>query len=258
MSQDIRIALFQSDMVWEEAAENCRRNGLLLERYFTQTKEVPHLIVFPEFFTTGFSMNPDIAEDADGISARWMRDVSRRFGVAVVGSIPTKADGFIYNRCYFVTSDGDEWHYDKRHLFRMSDENKVYSPGEERVIVSYQSWRIALNICYDLRFPVWSRNKGLEYDLMINIASWPDTRIFLTEHLVKARAIENMSYFAFVNRVGESPSDSYNGCSRIVSPKGEDIAREESIEGVKVLSATLSKSAMEIFRNKFPAWMDAD
>lgn len=261
MPSDLNIVLCQMPVVWESAEENCRRLSSVLERYFSDCgtgAAVPDVLVFPEFFSTGFTMNREAAQGGDGFTLGWMKEISQKYGAAVVGSVAVSEDGKIFNRCYFVSQETGVKHYDKRHLFRMGEENEIYSAGSERVIVGYKGWNIALNVCYDLRFPVWSRNAGNGYDLMINVASWPSSRIRVTEPLVKARAIENMSYFAFVNRTGEDPSNSYSGGSMIVSPKGDDMASQRHIDGFDFYYASLSYSSMKAFREKFPAWMDGD
>ena len=253
---DLNIVLCQCDILWEAPRENCRRLSHLVERYMEG--RTVDLLVFPEFFSMGFTMNYDAGLLEGGQTLRWMQSIALKYNLAVVGSVPTAEGGKIVNRCYFIVPDGAELHYDKRHLFRMGEENEHYAAGESRVIAQYKGWNIALNVCYDLRFPVWSRNVGLEYDLLLNVASWPDSRIGVTEHLIKARAIENMSYAAFCNRIGEDPGNSYNGHSRVISPRGEDIAVAVNMDSAQFLSATLSGSKLDSLREKFPAWKDAD
>ena len=252
----LKVALCQCDVVWESPKENGERLWEPLEKFF-DGHSADHL-VFPEFFSMGFTMNRDAVAAEGGNTLGWMKRVAQRFDVAVVGSVPTPVEGKIRNRCYFITPDGAETYYDKRHLFRMGQENEHYSAGGRQVVVPFRGWNIALNVCYDLRFPVWSRNVENRYDLLVNIASWPDSRIGVTEHLVKARAIENMSYALFCNRVGQDPSNSYNGHSRVVSPRGEDMATEIEFGGVTFLVATLSSEKLDMLREKFPAWKDAD
>lgn len=253
---DLKVVLCQCDVVWESPQENCRRVTLLLDSYFEAGEA--DVVVLPEFFSMGFTMNAAAVLEESGVTLSWMESAARKYGAAIVGSVPTMVDGKIRNRCFFIAPDGAKTHYDKRHLFRMGQENEHYSPGDEKVTVPYKGWRIALNVCYDLRFPVWSRNVGLEYDVLINIASWPDSRIGITEHLVKARAVENMCYALFCNRIGEDPSNSYNGHSRVVSPRGEDIAVAENKGEAQLLCATLSARKLDSLRERFPAWKDAD
>lgn len=253
---DLKVFLCQCDILWEAPQENCQRLSSMIDEQLQG--EGADLLVLPEFFTMGFTMNYDAVLSEGGLTLLWMHSIARKHNLAVVGSVPTAQGGKIVNRCYFVCPDGEEFHYDKHHLFRMGEENVHYSAGDSRVIVQYKGWNIALNVCYDLRFPVWSRNVGLEYDLLINIASWPDSRIGVTEHLIKARAIENMSYAVFCNRIGEDPGNSYNGHSRVVSPRGEDIAVAENMGSAQFLRATLSAQRLDNLREKFPAWKDAD
>lgn len=253
---DLKILLCQCDIVWEAPKENCRRLSELLDGYLKVGDA--DILVLPEFFSMGFTMNYPAVLSEGGVTLRWMDDVAKRYNLAVVGSVPTALDGKIVNRCYFIAPGGVQTHYDKHHLFRMGEENEHYSAGDSKVIVEYKGWKIALNVCYDLRFPVWSRNVALEYDLLVNVASWPDSRIGVTEHLIKARAIENMSYALFCNRIGADPSNGYNGHSRIISPRGEDIAVAEDLGAAQFLSATLSAQKLDSLREKFPAWRDAD
>lgn len=253
---DLKVVLCQCDVKWEAPQENCRRLTSLLERYFEGRGA--DLLVLPEFFSMGFTMNSEAVALEGGYTLDWMHSVAEKYGVAVVGSVPTCVQGKICNRCYFIAPDGAETHYDKRHLFRMGEETAHYSSGDKRVTVSYKGWNILLNVCYDLRFPVWSRNVDNGYDILINVASWPQTRIGVTEHLIKARAIENIAYAIFCNRIGEDPSVQYNGHSRIISPRGDDIAVAEDFGQAQFLSATLSAEALEQLRMRFPAWKDAD
>lgn len=260
MPNDIIIALGQTPIVWESAAENCSRLSSVIADYINvcDSDRRPDILVLPEMFSTGFTMNPEAVQSERGPSLKWMAEICELYGIAVVGSVAVEEGGNVYNRCYFVSEDTRTRFYDKRHLFRMGKENDFYSAGDRKLIVNFRGWNVAINVCYDLRFPVWSRNVEKGYDLMINVANWPSSRIKVTEHLVKARAVENMSYYAFVNRVGDDPSNSYNGFSRIVSPKGDDIASVKNVNGVDFFSAELSYSKLLGLREKFPAWMDGD
>lgn len=258
----MKIALFQVDIIWESPIENCRRYSELLEKYFLTKggtgSAMPDIIVFPEFFTTGFTMNTSFAESTSGISVEWMRNISKKYNVAIVASVPIREGEKVFNRCFFIAPDGQEHYYDKRHLFRMGAESEYFMAGNLSTVISYKSWNIALNICYDLRFPIWSRNVDLGYDIMINVASWPSARISVVEHLAKARALENLSYYVFLNRVGEDVDNTYTGQSRVVDYLGNDIGEEEVMDGVSVYTASLKIDKLKEFRNKFPAWKDAD
>ena len=251
----LRILVCQYDTIWENPQENHIRLGRELEEYLSKAGAEVDIVVLPEFFATGFTMNGSFAQDEQGETLSFLKDISRKFNVAVVGSVPVKEDGNIYNRAYFVTEDGVVNHYDKKHLFRMSNENKVYASGSQKTIFEYKGWNISLNVCYDLRFPLWSRNINNQYDLMINVASWPIQRISAAQTLAKARAIENQAYYIFANRSGNSPFEEYNGGSMIVDYKGKDIAQGDN---GKFLRATLDLEGLRTFRTKFPAWMDAD
>lgn len=256
----LNILLYQYDILWEKPLENLDTVESNLRKWFAVKGTVVDIVVLPEFFTTGFTMDNSFAECEPGITLERMMEWSKEFDAAIVGSLPVRDGEFIYNRCYFVTPDGSVSKYDKRHLFRMSRENEVYSAGNEKVVVDFRGWKIALNICYDLRFPVWSRNWGAAdgYDLMINVASWPLQRIEAAQILAKARAVENLSYFIFANRVGKSPSEEYSGGSMVIDFKGNDISEDRSVDGLKFLVAILDLEKLRKFREKFPAWMDAD
>ena len=235
----LRVLVYQYDIVWENPDLNHIKIEEQLGKFFADDRA--DIVVLPEFFATGFTMNGACAQDMQGKSLTFLKYVSQKFKSAVVGSVPVAENGLIYNRSLFVTPEGVVYQYDKKHLFRMSCE--------------YKGWKIALNVCYDLRFPVWSRNVENQYDLMINVASWPVQRIAAAQILAKARAIENQCYYIFANRSGDSPYEKYNGGSMIVDYKGNDIAAGEN--GM-LLTADLDLEGLRNFRSKFPAWMDAD
>ena len=178
--------------------------------------------------------------------------------MAVVASVPTLADGHRYNRCYFIAPEGEEWHYDKRHLFSPSGESGAYEKGRSRCTVPYKGWNIELNVCYDLRFPVWSRNPDCGYDLLLNIANWPAIRIEAADILLHARAVENACYAAFCNRIGKDALCEYDGHSMIVNFFGQDMARRRRVGGVRFLTADLSLPKLQHYRSRFPVSEDAD
>jgi len=256
MVNNLKVALFQTDIIWEDAAATVASIERGVYSYCNEHK--PDLIVFPETFSVGFSMNPDISETCDGVSVSWLRKVSRELSAAVIASVPIIEGELRYNRCFFIAPDGLLHHYDKRHLFNYSGEGDTYVPGREKRVVCYKGWSIMLNVCYDLRFPVWSRNVGNGYDLLVNIANWPDTRIEAATSLIRSRAIENCSYALFCNRVGDDPMCHYNGMSTIIDYFGNTIAESEECCGIKVFSAELSRKDLDHYRNRFPAWKDAD
>ena len=252
----LKIALCQHNIVWEDARATISQIDGPVRRFCARTH--PDLLAFPEAFSVGFTMNPAVSEPADGPSATWLRELARSSGVAVVASVPTLEGKARYNRCYFIAPDGQEWHYDKHHLFTPSGESPAYDPGNRRCTVPYRGWNIALNVCYDLRFPVWSRNVGCEYDLLLNIANWPDIRIRAAVMLLHARAIENACYAAFCNRIGQDTFCDYDGRSMIVDFFGDDIARRHNVGGVPFFSAILSLSKLQHYRERFPVTADAD
>jgi len=252
----MRIALCQSDIVWEQAARTIEMLDEPVHRFCA--KYSPDVLVLPETYSVGFTMNESVAEKEDGVSASWLRKTAAETGVALVASIPIEENPRRYNRCHFVTPDGKEYHYDKHHLFNYSGEGKAYTPGDKVCLVDYRGWRFNINICYDLRFPVWSRNTGLDYDVMLYMANWPVVRIEAAKALSKARAIENCCYCLFCNRVGEDPSCKYNGQSMIYNFYGEKVAQRRKLSGVEFMFADLDRDAIDSYHTKFPARIDAD
>ncbi len=207
-------------------------------------------------FTTGFSMrSADLAEPMDGSTVKWMKEQARALDAAIYGSVIISEGGRCFNRGLFVRPDGLVEKYDKRHLFRMAEEIHHYSPGEQRVVVEWRDWRLLLQICYDLRFPVFARNRG-DYDALIYVASWPEARRFVWSQLLIARAIENQSYVIGVNRVGmDGKGHHYSGASVVIDPRGD---AEEIAAGEGLLHSLLHREAMDDFRAKFPVGKDAD
>ena len=220
--------------------------------------ETGGLIVLPEMFSTGFITMPAGEAESDGASLGWMKAIAKKYGCAVAGSVATEDGGLFYNRFYFVKPDGTFVKYDKRHLFSFAGEDRRFTAGSEKVITEYNGVRFFLQICYDLRFPCFSRNiLPNPYDAVIYVASWPSPRIGAWETLLKARAIENQCYAIGVNRVGKDPSCQYNGHSSIVDPYGN--ASASCAEGVEeIVSADLDLDSLQAFRDKFPVLKDAD
>lgn len=246
------VVLIQANLVWNAPQVN--------REYFEQKIAEAgraDLIILPEMFSTGFCTRPrGVAEPAGGTTLQWMQKVAGEKAVALCGSVATEADGCYYNRFYFVFPDGSYRYYDKRHLFTFGGEHKEYTAGQKRVVVEYKGWRILLQVCYDLRFPVWSRNRG-DYDLIIYVASWPTPRVDAWSALLRARAIENLCYVAGVNRVGDDPNCSYCGESVLLDFWGKPVA--EGIRGEEgVFGGALSREALTAFREKFPALQDGD
>lgn len=263
------ITILQTDIAWCDREGNLRRLDAELDAVGDTD-----LIVLPEMFATGFVTQPDGVAEADASDSpcptlQWMRRVAARKGCAVAGSIAVaasekRADGAaatptFRNRFYFVAPDGAATAYDKHHLFTYSGEHRRFAAGTERVMVSYRGVRIALFVCYDLRFPVWSRNGGdaSTYDVALYVASWPVPRIDAWDALLRARAIENQCYVVGVNRVGSDPSCSYCGSSAVIDPHGCAIA-ECGRDRVCAATARISTSELAAFRRQFPVLADAD
>lgn len=250
----LKVAVIQTELVWQ----NCQANLTLLEQKLTLLKPVD-LIVLPEMFTTGFSMDSaQMAETEPGPALNWLLVQAVRYQAAITGSLAVRtATGALVNRLYFVTPEGQIKYYDKRHLFRMAGEHQAYQAGTARVIVPFRGWRILLQVCYDLRFPVFSRNRG-DYDAIVYVANWPAARSRAWWLLLQARAIENQAYVFGCNRVGLDGNEiSYNGDSLIVDYLGQPLAELAAAEA-GVLYGSADLSALTAFRQKFPAQLDAD
>lgn len=252
--QDLKVTLVQSMLHWEDAAAN---RSMFSEKLAT-LKGTTDLIVLPEMFTTGFSMRSlELAETMDGETVRWMRAQAKTLDAAVYGSVIITEGGRYFNRGLFVEPSGKVSVYDKRHLFRFADETDHYSAGKARVVVAWRGWRILLQVCFDLRFPVFARNRG-DYDAILYVANWPEARRYPWSQLLIARAIENQCYVAGVNRVGmDGKSNHYSGDSVLIDPRGEVNGNvEPSQEGTATV--TLDRNALTDFREKFPVAKEAD
>ncbi len=248
----MKLLLLQTDIRWQSPSENRRRAE---ERIGTAPSA--DLIVLPEMFTTGFVTDPvGVAEAAETETLAWMRQTAARCDAAVAGSVAVEAEGKYYNRFYFVKPDGSCTMYDKRHLFTFAGEDKRYTGGAERVIVEWRGWRILLQVCYDLRFPVFARNRG-DYDLILYAASWPTVRLHAWNTLLRARAIENVCCVAGVNRTGDDPQCSYSGGTALVDFRGETLA-EAAPNREDAVFCEINKASLTEFRRKFPALDDAD
>lgn len=247
----MKTVILQNDILWADPAGNIRKADAAIS-----SSPDADLYILPEMFSTGFCTSPEGIAESDGSTLEWMKKKAAQCGAAIAGSVAIKEDGNFYNRFYFVKPDGDVVSYDKKHLFTYGKEHESFTAGDRRVIVEYIGVRILLEICYDLRFPVWSRNHG-DYDMIIYVASWPASRISAWNSLLVARAVENQCYVAGVNRVGTDPSDSYSGGSVIVDPYGNVIARcQDGIESYS--EAEIDMELLEAFRRKFPVLNDAD
>ncbi len=248
----MKITTVQCDIEWMQKEKNLGRLSRLIDDC-----EATDIIVLPEMFATGFCMDSSkIAESVGGEVQQWMLAEARKHNAAVVGSVATQENGNYYNRLLFVEPDGTVTAYDKRHLFTYSGENKNYSAGEERIVAEFRGARILLQVCYDLRFPVWSRNQN-DYDVAIYVASWPTSRIAVWDTLLKARAIENQCFVVGVNRVGTDPACEYPGHSTIIHPYGKAITiHPESEESC--ITTEIDMENLFVFRDKFPVLHDSD
>ena len=255
---DLRVALVQTDLHWQDKTANLA----MLEEKIWSLKNSCDLIVLPEMFPTGFSMDSaTLAEPMNLQVHKWMKQLAAQTGSVITGTVIISEGGKYYNRLLWVAPDGHAQSYDKRHLFRMAIEHASFAPGEQLPIFSLKGWKICPQICYDLRFPVWVRNRWTEgnaaYDLLFYVASWPAARISAWDALLPARAIENLSYTFGVNRVGiDGNQIAYNGHSAAYDFKGETLVNLEEQEQIQVI--TLNYTALEEYRSKFPAWKDAD
>lgn len=251
----MKISIVQTDIIWENKQENLR----LLREKLSPLRGTTEIVVLPEMFSTGFTMKSrELAEPVSGITVRILKELAADFQLALCGSFICSERSNYYNRAFFITPEGEEFYYDKRHLFRMGNEAEYFSSGNNKLIISYRGWNICLLVCYDLRFPVWSRNVNNEYDLLIYVASWPQARRLAWDTLLCARALENMCYVCGVNRIGVDGNKLiYNGGSVVFSAKGEVLASvPDGEEGIETVS--LSLISLQQLRDKFPVWKDAD
>lgn len=246
----LKSLLLETSLHWENQEENRAHFRALLQE---QQPNQWDLIVLPEMFSTGFTMNTAVSEElvnGEFPSVTLMKEESARLNAAIVGSLSVREEGKAYNRLFFVRPSGEVSTYNKRHLFSLAGEDKHYEAGEKQCLVEWRGWNILLNICYDLRFPIWSRNELIngipKYDLLIYVANWPSVRAEVWKTLLKARAIENVAYVIGVNRIGEDGNGhAYSGDSAVVNFRGEH-------------TTELSLEELNAFREKFPALNDAD
>jgi len=265
--EDLKITIIQCNLHWENKALNFE----MFAQKISSVQESTDIIVLPEMFTTGFSMKPQqFAETMEGETLAWMLEQAKKKSCVVTGSFICEENGFYYNRLIWAKPDGTYVYYDKRHLFRMANEDEHYTAGNKKIIVELKGWRICPLICYDLRFPVWSRNTSVsskanakdtlnyEYDLLIYVANWPEVRSYPWKTLLLARAMENQCYVVGVNRVGDDGNAIYHsGDSAVINAKGLIVSQtnphEETIETILLNYAELAS-----FRKAFPAMLDAD
>ena len=259
----LSITTIQANLYWEDKAANMR----MLEEKISGIEQRTELVILPEMFSTGFSMKPELlAETMEGETVAWMKRVAAEKKIILTGSVIIKAPAAggkenYFNRLILVLPNGQVGYYDKRHLFAYAGEHNYYTAGEKRLIASVKGWKINLLVCYDLRFPVWARQRlqsgEPEYDLLIYVANWPERRVHAWKTLLQARAIENQCYVAGVNRVGEDGNGiQHSGETMIIDPLGEVLYTKKDEEDV--FTITLDKTALQTVREKLPFLEDAD
>lgn len=257
----LTVTTIQPDLVWEDKTANLQR----LEKQILSIEQPTELVILPEMFSTGFSMRPEgLAEPMDGPTVTWMSEIAARRKVILTGSVIIQEEGNYYNRLIWMLPTGEYGFYDKRHRFAFAGEDDQYTAGHKRLIGSVKGWRILLLVCYDLRFPVWSRQtpaepgeSDLEYDCILYVANWPERRALAWKTLLQARAIENQSYVIGVNRVGNDGNNIYHsGDSMIIDPLGVVLYHGQRKE--ETFTQTLQKERLTEVRQKFPFWRDAD
>ncbi|NTW33168.1 MAG: amidohydrolase [Bacteroidetes bacterium] len=257
--QDIKVAIIQTDLFWE----NVQSNLLKLDQDISKISEAIDIIVLPEMFNTGFSMNPSVcAGNTDCVTMQWIKKKALEKNCVIIGSLLIAEKGKFFNRLFWMQPDGNFKYYDKKHLFRFGKEHDVFSPGNKKLITSLKGWNFRPLVCYDLRFPVWSKNvfinENYEYDCLIYIANWPEKRKHAWISLLIARAIENQAYVIGVNRVGtDGKGNVHSGDSLVIDPKGNIILQLPSHKEVTEV-ITLSYSEMQTYRTQFPVALDWD
>lgn len=256
---DLKVALFPMPIKWGDKEANLQMLSDALEQVHPETD----LLIIPETFSTGFPAGMDkeqvraMAERNSGETVRRLRELAERYNIAIAGSYVADTGGSMYNRAFLIEPNGDETFADKRHLFTMAGEHKSFSRGYDRLHVRFRGWNIAMVICYDVRFPAWCRNVNNEYDLLIAVANWPKVRVDAWNKLLFARAIENEAYVCAVDCLGtDTGGFEYDGSSFAIDFKGKDITVRPADS--PILYATLSREKLDRFREKFPAFKDAD
>lgn len=254
----LTLTIIQTDLIWEDKVANLN----MLQQKIDAIEERTEVIILPEMFNTGFTMQPELfAETMEGETVQWMKEVAANKKVIITGSIAVKENEQYFNRLIWMLPNGQLGFYDKRHLFAHAGEDKHYSMGSKRLIAAVKGWKINLQICYDLRFPVWNRQQGIEtepeYDLIIFVANWPERRSHAWKTLLCARAIENQCYTIGVNRVGKDIKNNYHsGNSLIIDPLGQVLYHMPDQEDV--FTITLQKEDVDKVRTQLPFWKDGD
>lgn len=252
----LSITIIQSNLFWENTDQNLKQ----FETKINLISEKTDLIVLPEMFTTGFTMKTTLyAETHEGKGLCWMKEIAKKKNCALVGSLSVKENNKYYNRLYWVFPDGTYQFYNKRHLFSMGNEPQHYAAGNEKIIIEYKGWKICPLVCYDLRFPVWSRNSNNDqYDVLIYVANWPAVRAYPWKQLLIARAIENQCFVVGLNRVGEDANKTeHSGDSFVINSRGEIVNKPNSNQEITE-TISLNKSELIEFRKVFPVLKDAD
>ncbi|MFL5787431.1 MAG: amidohydrolase [Flavisolibacter sp.] len=255
----IAFTLIQTPLLWEDKEGNRQ----MLEQKINDLQQQTHVIVLPEMFTTGFSMRPEVfAETMDGPTVQWMKKIAESKKVIITGSIIVQENQHYYNRLIWMLPNGHIGYYNKRHLFAYGKEDQHYASGIQRLIASVNGWKINLMVCYDLRFPVWSRQQyntdhGFEYDVLVYVANWPEKRSLAWKTLLQARAIENQCYVIGVNRIGKDGNDIYHsGDSMVIDPLGEMLYHKA--HGDDIFTIKLDRQHLQSIRDKYPFLRDAD
>ena len=260
--ESLRFSLIQTNLIWEEKQSNLKH----FEEKIASIQEPTNIVVLPEMFSTGFSMQPEmLAESMDGETVEWMKEIASKKNVILTGSVIIKEDDQFFNRLLWVLPNGQIGHYNKRHCFSLAGEDQHYAPGSKRAIATVGGWRINLQICYDLRFPVWARqqlqqdDEGVypEYDVILYVANWPASRSHAWKTLLTARAIENQSFVIGVNRIGaDGNGTQHAGDSMAIDPLGEVLYH--AVDKDEVTTVCLNKDSLDKVRERFPFWSDAD
>jgi len=250
---NLKVIIIQSPLFWEDIEKNIKMFSQKLDKMKKETD----LVVLPEMFTTGFSKNAEtLAETMSGKTVNFLKYYSKKLKTAICGSVIIRSGNRYYNRLILCTPDRRIYHYDKRHLFSMAKENKIYTNGNKQLIVKIKNWRVAFFICYDLRFPVWCRNRN-DYDVAVFSANWPKERNYFWKNLLLARAIENQCYVVGVNRTGTDKNGyEYFGDSSVISPLGKYLVEAKNKDGI--FYAELDNKILNNYRKNFPAFKDAD
>jgi omega-amidase len=253
--QPLTITLIQTNLTWENKAANLQ----MLEEKINSISVPTEVVVLPEMFTTGFSMQPKkFAETMQGETIAWMKKIATTKNIILTGSIIIEEDNKYYNRLIWMLPNEQHGYYDKRHLFGFANEDDYYTAGSKRLIAQVKGWKINLQVCYDLRFPVWARQVNAEeYDIILYVANWPERRSHPWKTLLTARAIENQCYAIGVNRVGNDGNNIYHsGNSMVIDPLGNELYHKADDEDI--FTITLQKDTLQDVRNKFPFLKDAD